>query len=100
MLSIVFGIISAILMAFSIGVIAWFFVSTAKALTKFDNLDTSVKKKLVLIKNYMVFIRKFKMDEIKIIGELSDDEIESLNKISDVDERMKTAMEYIRRIKR
>ena len=91
-----FGItLIATIMALSIGIITWFFVSIVKALNKFNSLDNSVKNKLLLMEYYMVFVRQFKKDELIKISELPDDEIKYFNEIHDTRERIKTAMEKI-----
>jgi hypothetical protein len=85
-----------ILLVLSCGISGWFLISTQKAFSKINSLDIFAKNKLLLLEYFMVFARIFTKDELIKISKLSDEEIESFNKIYDVTERIKTAKEKIK----
>jgi len=84
----------AIVMALG-GIDGWFFITTIKAINKFNRLDISVKNKLLILDYYMVFAREFTKDELIKVSELPNEEINKLNKIHGVKERVITARQKI-----
>lgn len=59
----------------SLGVLIWFFVSTRRALKKFDSLEPTVQKKLLLLEYYMAVVRNFSKEDLIKISSLPDEEI-------------------------
>jgi hypothetical protein len=81
---------------FSVGVVIEFFVSTIKAFRKYDGLEMEVQRKTRRIKCYMALVRNFSEEELKEIGELTDEEISYYNSIDDHDIVIKKIKERIR----
>ena len=88
-------IIFCILLIPSLGIVIWFIISTAKAFSKFNELDEYAKNKILLIEYYMVFIQRFSSEDIKNLSKLPDEEIKYFNKIHNINERIKMAREKI-----
>jgi hypothetical protein len=86
-----------ILSAWSCGVVLFFFISTGRALKKFDRLDSDVQKKLALMEYYMAAVRNLSKDDLALLGALPDEELESFNTIYDYAERMTAIREKIRK---
>jgi hypothetical protein len=85
-----------ILAACSIGAILGFFISTAKAMKKFDCLDSDTQDKLLLLEYYMAAVRNFSKEDLALLGRLPDEEIRDFNVIYDYAERMEAIREKIK----
>ena len=83
----------------SMGIMVWFFISTATALSKFERLDKFVQKKLVFMDYYMYLVRLLTVDELIKIGTLSDEEMVNINRLRDTEKGLKLIKEKINQIK-
>jgi uncharacterized protein YneF (UPF0154 family) len=79
-----------ILVLCSLGVLIGFFVSTEKALKKFERLDSNVLNKLLLLDYYMAVVRNLSKEELIKLSTLSNEEIKYFNTIAGYDERIQT----------
>ena len=84
-----------ILTILSLGIISWFFVTTIRAFKKINRLEKSVQNKVLLIDCFMIFTRRFTEDELIKLSKLPDEEIDCLNEVHDITERVKTAKNKI-----
>jgi hypothetical protein len=80
-----------------LGIIIWFFISTVRALKKFDSLDTTVQKKLLLLDYYMAAVRNFSKEDLITLSALSNEELKRLNTIHSYNERIQAMREKRRR---
>jgi hypothetical protein len=80
----------------SLGAIIGFFVSTGKALKKFNYLDSTTQSKLLLLEYYMAAVRKLSKEDLTLLSKLPDEEIECFNMIHDYNERIQTIRNKIR----
>jgi hypothetical protein len=87
-----------ILAVCSLGVLIGFFISTGRALKKFDSLDSTVQNKLLLLEYYMAVVRNLSKEDLIKLGTLPDKEIKHFNAIHDHDERLKTMREKMNSI--
>jgi hypothetical protein len=88
-------IISVLLALCSLGIIVGFFVSTERALKRFNCLDSRVQGKLLLLEYYMAAVRNLPEEDLALLGNLPEEEIQSLNLIHDYSERIQTMREKI-----
>jgi hypothetical protein len=79
----------------SVGVLSWFFISTGRAIQKFNCLDSCVRHKLLLLEYYMAAVRNLSKEELALLGTLPNEEIVWLNAVHDYDERMQAIREKI-----
>jgi hypothetical protein len=89
-------VLFVILLILSFGILGWFFISAQKVFSKINSLNILVRNKLLLLDYYMVFARRFTKDELIKMSKLSDEEINSFNKIHDITKKIKTAREKIK----
>jgi uncharacterized protein YneF (UPF0154 family) len=82
------GFATLILALCSIGVITGFFISTKRALKKFNRLDSNTQNKLLLLEYYMAAVRNLSEEDLTLFGKLPDEEIKYLNTIYDYEERI------------
>jgi hypothetical protein len=74
----------------SFGVLLWFFISTGRALKKFDSLDPPIQDKLLLLEYHMAVVRNLSKEDLIKLSALSDEEIKYFNAIHGYDERIQT----------
>jgi hypothetical protein len=89
------ALVLVILAVCSLGVIIGFLISTGRALKKFDRLDSTVQKKLLLLEYYMAVVRNVSKEDLIRLSTLPDEEISYFNTINGYDERIKTIKEKI-----
>ncbi|MDR1250498.1 MAG: hypothetical protein LBK63_14515 [Treponema sp.] len=87
--------VSAILTVCSLGAVVGFFISTGRALKKFDCLDSEVQEKLLLLEYYMAAVRNFSKEDLIRLSKLPDKEIRCFNTIHDYDERLRAIREKL-----
>jgi hypothetical protein len=87
--------VALLLEACSLGVVAVFFISTMKALKKFNGLDSPVQDKLLLLEYYMAVVRNLSKDDLALFSKLPDEAIQSFNMIQDYGERIQTIRKKI-----
>jgi hypothetical protein len=56
-----------------------FFISTGRALKKFDSLDAGTQRKLLLLDYYMAAVRGLSTDDLLLLASLPDEALRSLN---------------------
>jgi hypothetical protein len=81
-----------------LGALAWFFVSTGRAVRRFDRLDSSTRRKVLLLEYYMAAVRNLSREELTLLGTLPDEEIAWLNGVRDYYERLRAIRKKIRRV--
>jgi hypothetical protein len=89
------ALILLILVLCSVGVLVWSFVSTGRAVKKFDRLDSKVQEKLLLLEYYMAAVRNLSREDLIRLSELPDTKIQRFNMIHDYGERIQTIREKI-----
>jgi hypothetical protein len=82
----------------SLGVLAWFFVSTGRAVTRFNCLDSSTQRKVLLLEYYMAAVRNLSREELTFLGTLPDEEIAWLNGVHNYYKRLQAIRKKIRRV--
>jgi hypothetical protein len=80
--------LTAILTVCSLGAVVGFFVSTGRAVKKFDRLDPKAQDKLLLLEYYMAAVRNLSEDDLIRLSRLPDEAIRYFNAISDYDKRL------------
>jgi hypothetical protein len=90
------NIVFAALAFCSFGVILIFFISTARALKKFDSLDSTTQGKLLSLEYYMAAVRNLSKADLILLGKLPEEELQSFNLIYDYDERIRIIQERIK----
>lgn len=56
-----------------------FFISTGRAVKKFDSLDAGTQRKLLLLEYYMAAVRALSNDDLLLLGALPDEALLSFN---------------------
>jgi hypothetical protein len=79
----------------SLGAVVGFFVSTGRALKKFNCLDAHTQDKLLLLEYWMAAVRNLSEDHLIRLSRLPDEEIRRFNKIYDYDERLRAIREKL-----
>jgi uncharacterized membrane protein len=80
--------LTAVLTACSLGAVVGFFVSTGRAVKKFDRLDLQTQNKLLLLEYYMAAVRNLSEDDLIRLSRLPDEAIRYFNAIGDYDKRL------------
>jgi hypothetical protein len=93
---IIMNVVAPVLGVGSLGVLAWFFISTAVALKKFTRLDARVRDKLLVLEYFMAAVRNLSREDLIRLSELPDAELRRFNMIHDYGERIRAMRKKIR----
>jgi hypothetical protein len=78
-----------------LGGIIGFFISTGRALRKFNRLDPDARNKLLLVEYYMTVVRNLSKEDLLLLSTLPDEEIKQFNMIHDHAERIQSIRKKI-----
>jgi hypothetical protein len=88
--------LATVLAVCSLGAVVGFFVSTKRAVKKFNRLDSKAQSKLLMLEYWMAAVRNLSEDDLIGLSRLPDEEIRCFNTIYDYDERLRAIREKLK----